>query len=162
MKSGIYKIVSKRTSNSRTSGEKPSPKEQPCRKCTGRCCRYFALQIDTPRSWDDYDNIRWYLSHREVTVFVEKGKWYLNIKNPCRHLSKRDFRCRNYDLRPHICRTYSTDSCDLNGSQYDYQMYFQNDRHMEEYMRTKFGAGVFDKLQPAKADAGKSSRKGRL
>jgi len=154
--------VSKKTLVRPSGRTKALPKEQPCRKCTGRCCRYFALQIDTPRSWDDYDNIRWYLSHRDVAVFVEKGKWYLNVKNTCRYLSKSDFRCRNYRLRPHICRTYSTDNCDLAGDQYDYQMHFSNDRQMEDYMRVKFGAGVFEKLESKQAACRKSNRKGRL
>ena len=36
-----------------------------CTKCTGLCCRYFALPIDTPEEWDDYDDIRWYLCHEK-------------------------------------------------------------------------------------------------
>ena len=139
----------------RTAGKSPAAKKtkkvtSACIKCSGKCCRYFALPIDTPEDWDDFDDIRWYLCHHDVTVFVEDGDWYLNVKNTCRYLSEKDFRCRNYDLRPHICRQYDTDNCDLTGDDYGYEMHFLNDKQMEEYMRIKFGPKVFDKLEPKK------------
>ena len=121
-----------------------------CQKCSGKCCRYFALPIETPEDWDDFDDIRWYLCHKDVTIFVEKGDWYLNVQNTCRYLSEKDFRCQNYDLRPHICRKYDTDGCDLTGDDYGYELHFLDDKQMEEYMRIKFGGKVFDKLEPKK------------
>jgi uncharacterized protein len=121
-----------------------------CKKCTGLCCRYFALQLDTPQDWDEFDDIRWYLSHENTTVFVEEGKWYLNVLNKCRYLSEKDYRCTNYEIRPKICRKYDTDGCDLTGDGYEYEMQFLNDKQMEEYMRIKFGARVFEKLEPKK------------
>ena len=48
-----------------------------CDKCTGLCCKYFALPIETPEDKEDYDDIRWYLCHKNVTVFVEDGDWYI-------------------------------------------------------------------------------------
>lgn len=121
-----------------------------CKKCDGKCCRYFALPIDTPEDWGDFDDIRWYLCHEDITVFVEDGDWYLNVKNKCRYLSEKDYRCQNYDLRPRICRKYDTDSCDQTGDDYGYELHFTNDRQMEEYMRIKFGERVFEKLEPKK------------
>ena len=50
------------------------------KRCKGLCCRYFAFPIETPEDWDDYDDIRWYLAHKNVNVFVEDGHWYLNVK----------------------------------------------------------------------------------
>ena len=61
-----------------------------CDKCTGLCCRYFALPIETPEDREDYDDIRWYLCHEGVTVFVEDGDWYINVKNKCRHRQTRN------------------------------------------------------------------------
>ena len=37
------------------------PGEVLCNYCSALCCRYFTLPITTPESWDDYDNLRWYL-----------------------------------------------------------------------------------------------------
>jgi Fe-S-cluster containining protein len=116
-----------------------------CDKCTGLCCRYFALPIDTPKDKGDYDDIRWYLCHQNVTVFVEDGDWYLNIKNKCRHLSKGDHRCLIYDKRPKICRKYRHSNCDYVEGKYDYEMHFTNDKQMEEYIKIKFGNNVTEK-----------------
>ncbi|HPY76927.1 MAG TPA: YkgJ family cysteine cluster protein [Anaerohalosphaeraceae bacterium] len=137
---------------------KRKAKSDPCLGCTGLCCRYFALPIDTPEDWGDYDDIRWYLSHEDVTVFVEKGDWYLNIKNKCRHLNGEN-RCHNYHLRPKICRSYRTADCDRTSDEYDYELHFHNDRQMEEYMRIKFGPRVFEKLEKKKKKMKKKPRK---
>jgi hypothetical protein len=63
-----------------------------CHRCTGLCCRYFALPIETPETWKDFDDIRWYLAHENISIFVEKGDWYLNVHNRCQHLAA-DHRC---------------------------------------------------------------------
>ena len=144
-------------SSSRTKKSKVTPA---CAKCTGLCCRYFALQLDTPKDWDDFDNIRWYLSHEHTTVFVEDGQWFLNINNKCRYLSEDNHRCQNYAMRPKICRGYTTKNCDIVSDEYDYEMHFTNDKQMEEYMRIKFGSKVFDKLDTPKKKR-KTSKKAK-
>ena len=115
-----------------------------CGKCSGLCCRYFALPIDTPEDKGDYDDIRWYLCHKDITVFVEDGDWYLNVKNKCKHLGK-DYKCRIYNNRPRICRGYTIKDCDLTDGQYDYELHFTDDKQMEEYMKIKFGNNVKEK-----------------
>jgi Fe-S-cluster containining protein len=121
-----------------------------CDKCTGLCCRYFALPIDTPKDKGDYDDIRWYLCHQDVTVFVEDGDWYLNIKNKCRYLSKKDNRCCIYDQRPKICRGYRHSNCDFVEGKYEYELHFTNDKQMEEYIKIKFGNNVTEKKKTRK------------
>ena len=113
-----------------------------CDKCNGLCCRYFALPIETPEDKEDYDDIRWYLCHNGITVFVEKGDWYINIKNKCKYLSEEDYSCKIYNKRPKICRGYTTRDCDLTEGEYDYELHFTNDRQMEEYIKIKFGNNV--------------------
>ena len=109
-----------------------------CHKCKALCCRYIALPIDKPTDRGDFDDIRWYLAHQNITVFVEKGQWYINIKNKCRHLSEKTHRCRIYEKRPRICRGYKTVDCELTCREYDYSLHFTDDRQMEEYMKVKF------------------------
>ena len=116
-----------------------------CGKCSGLCCRYFALPIETPENRQDYDDIRWYLCHKNITVFVEDDDWYINIKNKCRHLSEQEHKCRIYGNRPHICRKYTTRDCDLTEGEYDYDLHFTNDRQMEEYIKIKFHNNVSKK-----------------
>jgi hypothetical protein len=132
-----------------------------CHRCTGLCCRYFALPLDTPEGWADYDDIRWYLSHQGTEVFVEDGDWYLNVLNPCRYLAG-DHTCVNYELRPKICRGYKTDDCEHTGDDYGYQKHFTSDKQMEDYMKTKFGPKVFEKYnakKKKKRTKGKAGRK---
>lgn len=110
-----------------------------CENCKGLCCRYFALEIDKPKTKKDFDDIRWYLCHKNVTVFVEKGAWYLNLNNKCRHLDGGSHHCSIYEKRPRICRSYKTHTCDLSEGDYDYKLHFKNDRQMEKYIEEKFG-----------------------
>ncbi len=125
-------------------------KESQCEKCTGLCCRYFALPIDTPEDKGDYDDIRWFLCHKDITVFVEDGDWYINIKNKCKHLSEKDNRCRIYNKRPRICREYRHADCDFVQGEYDYELHFTNDKQMEEYIKIKFDNNVTEKLKAKK------------
>ena len=125
-------------------------KQSQCIKCTGLCCRYFALPIETPEDKEDYDDIRWYLCHKDISVFVEDGDWYLNINNKCRHLSEKDYRCRIYSKRPRICRGYRHADCDFVDGEYDYELYFTSDKQMEEYIKIKFGNNIIEKQKTKK------------
>ena len=121
-----------------------------CNKCTGLCCRYFALPIETPEDKGDYDDIRWYLCHKDVTVFVEDGDWYVNVKNKCRNLSEKDHKCKIYDNRPKICRGYKQADCDLIEGEYDYELHFTSDKQMAEYINIKFSNNEKEKPQSKK------------
>jgi len=114
-------------------------KANQCDKCTGLCCRYFAMPIDTPENKGDYDDIRWFLCHKGVSVFVEDGDWYINIKNKCKYLSEDDHRCKIYDKRPRICRGYRHSTCDIVEGEYDFELHFTSAEQMEEYIKIKFG-----------------------
>lgn len=103
-----------------------------CDQCSGLCCRYFALPIDNPDCTRDYDNIRWYLLHENVTIFVEKRQWYIGIANRCKELQP-DNRCGTYLTRPKVCRGYSTDNCDYHGGEYEFEMLFTSAEQLERY-----------------------------
>jgi Fe-S-cluster containining protein len=87
------------------------PGENLCDHCTALCCRYFAVPMDTPTTWKDFDNIRWFMLHGQVTAYVDDGTWYLCVYADCRHLQA-DHRCGIYHDRPEICREYSTNRCE--------------------------------------------------
>ena len=88
------------------------PGEVLCEHCTGKCCRYFALPIEKPTSWEDYDHIRWYMMHGSVSIFVDDGNLYLTVHADCKHLLPNNF-CGTYETRPQICRDYSTEECEF-------------------------------------------------
>ncbi len=136
--------------DSRMAKSKPTKlKKTLCAKCTGLCCRYFALPIETPEDKSDYEDIRWYLCHEHTSVFVEDGDWYINIQNKCKHLSENDYRCQIYNTRPTLCRSYSEKDCDMTEGDYDYDLHFTSDEQMQEYIKIKFD----NNIKKAKADA---------
>jgi Fe-S-cluster containining protein len=125
-------------------------KKVQCGKCTGLCCRYFALPIETPEDKGDYNDILWYLCHKNITVFVEDGDWYINVKNTCKHLSEKDHRCRIYKKRPRICRGYRMADCDYAEGEYDFELHFTSDTQMEEYIKIKFDNNITEKSKQKK------------
>jgi len=90
------------------------------------------LEIDTPETRQQYDDIRWYLVHQNVFVFIEKKKWYLGVYSRCKHLQA-DNRCGIYETRPRICREYSTDNCDYHGGEYDWEVLFSSAEQLWAY-----------------------------
>jgi Fe-S-cluster containining protein len=107
-----------------------------CDYCTARCCRYFALPIETPTEYADFDFMRWYLLHDRASVFVEDDTWYLLVHTVCKHLQP-DNRCGIYQTRPQICRDYTTDSCEYDDDAV-YDLYFETPEQVAEYMEAKF------------------------
>ncbi len=94
-----------------------------CDECAALCCRYFAFPIDNPTCARDFDNIRWYLLHENVVIFVESKQWYMGVMNKCKQLQP-DNRCGIYETRPKICREYTTAACDYHGGTYDFERLF--------------------------------------
>jgi Fe-S-cluster containining protein len=102
-----------------------------CEFCTAKCCRYFALPLETPSAAADFDYLRWYLLHDRAAVFVDEGTWYLLVHTDCQHLQA-DHRCGIYDTRPQICRDYTTDKCEYEDD-WTYDQYFELPEQVEEY-----------------------------
>ena len=107
------------------------PGESLCDHCTAKCCRYFALPIETPTTAKDFDYLRWYLLHGQASVFTEDETWYLLVHTPCKHLQA-DNRCGIYEERPNICREYTTENCEYEDD-WVYDRYFETPEQVEEY-----------------------------
>jgi Fe-S-cluster containining protein len=122
-----------------------------CDHCTAKCCKYYALPIETPTTRKDFDYIRWYLLHGETTVFIEEDTWYLLVHTVCKHLQP-DNRCGIYETRPRICREYTTVNCEFEDD-WIYERYFETSEQVEEYMEAvlqpKKGARVQRSRKPA-------------
>ena len=142
-----------------------------CRKCGAQCCQYFCFQIDEPDDYDEFDDIRWFLLHKDVTVHIdEEGDWYISIANRCKMLG-RDNRCKTYETRPTICRKYDMGNCDETGGDYGYDEHFKKPEDIDRYARKVLGNKAFEKgrakawglkkKQKKKKEKKKSSRKGR-
>lgn len=118
-----------------------------CEYCVAKCCRYFALPIDTPESFEDYEFMRWYLLHDAATIFTEEDTWYLLVHTTCKHLQP-DNRCGIYDTRPQICREYSTDNCEYDDD-WTYEHYWETPEQIAEY---------WEAIQPTKGSIVRSPR----
>jgi len=113
------------------------PGEVLCHHCPAKCCRYFALPLDTPTDWEDFEFIRWFLLHERAAVFTEEGDWYLLVHNPCKMLGD-DNLCRAYETRPQICRDYTTDKCEYD-DHWVYDRYFETPEQVFEYAEAVLG-----------------------
>jgi uncharacterized protein len=121
---------------------KPSRDDLPhganlCAHCSAKCCRYFALPIDTPETWTEFEYIRWFLLHERATVFTEEGTWYLMVHSRCKHL-RRDRLCDIYARRPAICRQYKTSNCEYDDT-WIYERYLETPEQVEEYAEAVLG-----------------------
>ena len=88
--------------------------ESKCESCNSKCCRYIVLDIETPEMLSDFENIKWYVSHENVQVFVDcEGFWNLKFITKCKHLTKFN-RCNIYKTRPEVCREFSPKTCSEN------------------------------------------------
>ena len=107
------------------------PGEVLCEYCTAKCCRYFALPLDTPETRDDYNHIRWYMMHGNVSIFVEDDTWFLLVYADCKHILT-DNRCGIYEDRPGICRRYTTVNCEYDDDS-TYEKFFETPEQLWEY-----------------------------
>ena len=107
-----------------------------CDYCTAKCCRYFALPIETPEDFEDYEYLRWYLLHGRASVFTEDETWYLLVHTVCKHLGE-DHRCGIYETRPQICRDYSTRNCEYEDD-WTYDRYFETPEQIDEFNQAMF------------------------
>ncbi len=115
---------------------KPSRAEIPagaalCSHCTAKCCRYFALPIDPPKTARDWDFVRWYLMHEGASLFREEGTWYLMVHAECQNLES-DNRCAVYETLPQVCREYSIKDCEYEDD-WLYEQYLETAEQAAEY-----------------------------
>jgi Fe-S-cluster containining protein len=98
------------------------------------CCTYVATEIDAPETSDDFDMLRWYVSHEGCAVYLEKGKWYFETAARCKHLTKENL-CAVYPSRPRICRDHGTDECEMAIEEYAWDVRLETLEDVEAYAR---------------------------
>ena len=91
--------------------ETPEPVE--CTEC-GKCCTYVGVEIETPKKAKDASDILWYLYHPGVYTYIDGNKdWSVHFESRCDNLGD-DLLCRIYEQRPHICRGFDNETCEVN------------------------------------------------
>jgi Fe-S-cluster containining protein len=85
----------------------------PCTECA-RCCRYVGVGINAPTTPRLATDVLWYLYHEQVSIYRdEQGEWSVMFETRCRNL-RDDRLCGVYEARPHICRSFDNETCDVN------------------------------------------------
>jgi Fe-S-cluster containining protein len=107
-----------------------------CEYCTAKCCRYFALAIETPEDFEDFEFIRWYLLHERASVFKDNDDWYLLVHSVCKHLQSNNL-CGIYETRPQICRDYTTKNCEYD-EDCTYDFYLETAEQVFDYTEAVF------------------------
>lgn len=105
---------------------------EPCRHC-GHCCRYVTVKLDSPRARTDYDEIRWFLLHENVCVFVDTDGWFVEFHTVCRKLE--EWRCGDYAGRPQVCSDYAVDNCERYGEGDAHLHYFRSEQEYLNYLK---------------------------
>jgi len=114
--------------------KKKEPFQAPCAVCGGRCCGYVAIGIDSPKSVKGRENIRWFLLHRDVAVYIDHNKdWYIEFKTPCGALNTKN-RCTIYERRPKICSDYGNAHGDCEYYDTPYIEKFETLDHFEKWL----------------------------
>lgn len=112
-----------------------------CEGCDGKCCRYVAMEIDTPETLEDFENIKWYVCHKNVYVYVEEdGTWNIEFESRCKFLDENNL-CSIYKNRPKICREYSQDECPFH-NEYKEIFRFESIEDVDNYIKKIFNKGL--------------------
>ena len=113
----------------------PAPGRVSCLQCA-RCCTYVAVGINAPTTPKLATEILWHLYHQGVTVCRdEAGEWYVQFEARCKNLGEGNL-CVVYLNRPHICRAYDDQSCEVNAPQAGL-IEFKDPKHFLEYLSRK-------------------------
>ncbi len=106
-----------------------------CGKCT-KCCEYINVRLDMPTTEEEFDNILWYLLHKNVYVWIGKQhKWYVRFNTPCKPLKKG--RCKEYSTRPMLCREYEQEKCENYKTPTDVKYEFHTREELLAYLKKK-------------------------
>jgi len=135
---GLFEVPRRKDNSLVTQSHRNNKKRgRPRRACREPYGDFLTVPLETPEDWADFDDIRWYLAHERVSVFVWQGDWYLRVHNKCRYLSRTDRVCQIHRKKPSICRTQKR-AYDHDATADTSELYFHNDRQTEEWMRVRF------------------------
>ncbi len=100
----------------------------------------MALPINEPETPGDFNDIRWFLLHEGISVFVEDGDWYVQVDNPCKALTSKGL-CSVYENRPRICRKYNLAECEHTNPDGKWEVLFKTPEdctaYEKKYLREK-------------------------
>lgn len=106
-----------------------------CDECNGKCCRDVSIELDEPEKFEDFETVKWFLAHKNVTVYIDnEGEWLVEFKTECKFLNK-DSTCKIYNDRYSICKDHKPEECMINGSGKHYKKLFRNAEDIDKYIK---------------------------
>ena len=127
-----------------------------CTTCNALCCRYITIQIEKPTRKVDIDEVRWFLAHKNVEVFIEDGDWYVQVYTDCEHLTPEN-RCAIYPRRFDVCRKHSVENCEASEGEIE-AIIFRTTEDFDAYLARRRAKRKSRKS--GKSGKGKVKRKG--
>lgn len=113
------------------------PNLKTCKGCPGSCCKYIVIELDTPRSKKDFEEIRWFVTHKNVLVYVEEdGTWNVEFTTPCEFLGKNNL-CTIYEKRPEICKKYDHEECTFHNKHIEKHL-FRTLGEIDKFIKKRF------------------------
>jgi Fe-S-cluster containining protein len=91
------------------------------------------VKLETPKTEKDFDQILWYIMHKNTYVWIKKNKWYVRFDTKCNPLSKGI--CREYKRRPMLCREYDQNTCEKHATDEEYS--FHTKKQLLSYLKKK-------------------------
>ncbi len=133
------------------------PSGNPCAGCD-HCCRYITINIPTPRTKLDFDNIRWYILHKNVCVFLDwEGDWMVQFDTTCEWLV--DGRCNHYRFRPEICRDYDPADCERYSCTAAERILLRTEQDLDRYLAEREARNAVRRARAKKRAASARNRK---
>ncbi len=112
------------------------PATHACTDC-GECCTYLAVEIDQPTSFTDLEHVFWYLTHRDVAVYIDwEGDWFIEFQTVCEHLTEAKA-CGIYEERPKICSEFSWNECERTTGERAWKYHFDVPDQFFEWLEAK-------------------------
>lgn len=106
-----------------------------CKDCH-LCCIHVTIEIDEPKTKEDYEEIMWMLMHEDISVFIDDDGWNVEFKTRCKALTE-DNLCSIYQNRPKICREYNQKECVRYGDGEFYNYLFETKEDLLNYLKEK-------------------------
>ena len=105
-----------------------------CDECGGECCKILVIEVETPESKDDFEDIKWYLYHPGVKVYIDVyNHWNVQFDTKCKYLSD-DNKCLIYNKRPPVCRQAEVKDCHKNKK--EIKKFFNSVEEFEAYLKS--------------------------
>jgi Fe-S-cluster containining protein len=116
----------------------PAEVARRCRyDCDSRCCRYITVVLPAPRRKADFDELSWFLAHKDISVYVEERRWHLEVRTPCKYLNDANL-CTVYEGRPDICREYDIEDCEF-PARPSHSLHFDTKEEFDAWMTDRKG-----------------------